>query len=353
MNVSRMVIVVLGIVSASGALAQTQVPHTFSPGQPARASEVNENFSALEAAVNQNADDIAAIGSPAGSGFNLSLVDVLTGTQVGVGGASGSAWKMITPQGDELVQFGWPSPLPEINTDVSVVDFWLYRVRAWYSCDNGTLLGWGSDWLSESGASNLPAELDNGFVTREFGSLPNGDVVLADIAQSHSIVWSGNYGGTPLDPAWDGIGIAPVTVDCAIYVGVTLGPPAELKWSPFNMSWSTALQDIVHNAHFSADLLGPYSVTPYVWFTNDLVNDDPNLGNPLFDALIDQCSALAAQPCEKGQNTSDPTFDIFNEPNIVLKKASYTQTLGVSSISTVAELPGNRAEARSFKLVWK
>ena len=34
--------------------AQTEVPNTFEAGQPARASEVNDNFETLESAINQN-----------------------------------------------------------------------------------------------------------------------------------------------------------------------------------------------------------------------------------------------------------------------------------------------------------
>ena len=48
---------------ASAASAQTQVPNTFQSGQPARATEVNENFATLEAAVNQNSGDIAQVKS--------------------------------------------------------------------------------------------------------------------------------------------------------------------------------------------------------------------------------------------------------------------------------------------------
>lgn len=39
---------------------QTQVPNTFQAGQPARAAEVNENFAAIETAVDDNATDIAS-----------------------------------------------------------------------------------------------------------------------------------------------------------------------------------------------------------------------------------------------------------------------------------------------------
>lgn len=51
------------LLLAGVAQAQTQVPNTFQTGQPARAAEVNENFSTLASAVDQNADDIAQVQS--------------------------------------------------------------------------------------------------------------------------------------------------------------------------------------------------------------------------------------------------------------------------------------------------
>lgn len=42
------------------AIGQTQVPHTFQAGQPARAAEVNANFDELETAVDNNAAGIAS-----------------------------------------------------------------------------------------------------------------------------------------------------------------------------------------------------------------------------------------------------------------------------------------------------
>ena len=55
---------VVALMFGGLAIGQTQVPNTFSSGQPARAAEVNANFSELESAANQNALDIQAI--PAG-----------------------------------------------------------------------------------------------------------------------------------------------------------------------------------------------------------------------------------------------------------------------------------------------
>ena len=49
---------------AGSAIAQTQVPNNFEAGQPARAAEVNENFDALETAIDLNAVAIQNI--PAG-----------------------------------------------------------------------------------------------------------------------------------------------------------------------------------------------------------------------------------------------------------------------------------------------
>jgi hypothetical protein len=49
------------LIGSTLAQAQTQVPHTFQSGQPARAAEVNENFDTLEQAVDQNAADIAEL----------------------------------------------------------------------------------------------------------------------------------------------------------------------------------------------------------------------------------------------------------------------------------------------------
>ena len=46
---------------ASSSYAQTQVPNTFSAGEPARASEMNENFSEVEKLVDTNIQDITEI----------------------------------------------------------------------------------------------------------------------------------------------------------------------------------------------------------------------------------------------------------------------------------------------------
>jgi hypothetical protein len=62
-NLSKSIICTAAIFVASAAFGQTQVPVTFQAGQPALAADVNANFTTLESAVNQNADDISLIES--------------------------------------------------------------------------------------------------------------------------------------------------------------------------------------------------------------------------------------------------------------------------------------------------
>jgi hypothetical protein len=60
-------IAVATLLVATTAFAQTEVPHDFESGQPARASEVNENFDALEAGINANSADIQDLQDAQGS----------------------------------------------------------------------------------------------------------------------------------------------------------------------------------------------------------------------------------------------------------------------------------------------
>ncbi len=60
-NLSRYLAFAVASLIASTAYGQTQVPHTLQAGQPARAADVNANFSTLESAVNQNAGDILQV----------------------------------------------------------------------------------------------------------------------------------------------------------------------------------------------------------------------------------------------------------------------------------------------------
>lgn len=61
MNISRYIALAVAFVASVTAQAQTQVPNEFQSGQPARATEVNENFTTLEGAIDQNTSRITTV----------------------------------------------------------------------------------------------------------------------------------------------------------------------------------------------------------------------------------------------------------------------------------------------------
>lgn len=83
-----LVMVAASAVSHSGATAEVTIPHAFTAGQKALASEVNANFSALEAAVDDNARVIAELQAQiqalqAASGGAGGLSVIVAGERVG------------------------------------------------------------------------------------------------------------------------------------------------------------------------------------------------------------------------------------------------------------------------------
>lgn len=61
--------ILVGLLAASSSFlgAETEVPHVFTPGEPASAAQVNENFASLATAINDLAAQIAALETPAGT----------------------------------------------------------------------------------------------------------------------------------------------------------------------------------------------------------------------------------------------------------------------------------------------
>jgi hypothetical protein len=84
---SSFLIILAASLFSYGASAQVlTIPNTFTAGEPAVAAEVNENFSAVEAAVNDNNARVAALEGTGGATFQASNVLVF-GSDVAVGGA--------------------------------------------------------------------------------------------------------------------------------------------------------------------------------------------------------------------------------------------------------------------------
>ena len=81
--ISKYFVAGIAVLASGVALGQTQVPNQFQAGQPARAAEVNDNFSTLEAAINTNASDIQALNAAQDMvGPHVALMDA-TQTEVG------------------------------------------------------------------------------------------------------------------------------------------------------------------------------------------------------------------------------------------------------------------------------
>lgn len=58
-------------------LAIAQVPHAFTAGTPAKASEVNDNFAALNTRINTNEAAISVLGNSTNGGTGLVVVDAM------------------------------------------------------------------------------------------------------------------------------------------------------------------------------------------------------------------------------------------------------------------------------------
>jgi len=85
---------------STAALAQTTVPHNFTAGAPARASEVNANFSALASAIDALAGRVAALESPTLTMASLAGSYRFTSLELGISAASGanaSGYLQVSP----------------------------------------------------------------------------------------------------------------------------------------------------------------------------------------------------------------------------------------------------------------
>jgi len=109
------------LVLSGNTFAQTQVPHTFSSGQPARAAEVNENFEEVESAIDQNASEIAANASAIAE-LRVAINALSSGIQVLADGVPIGMW---LGQGDSrpgITTFRAQSTMNYIFDVVSQVD---------------------------------------------------------------------------------------------------------------------------------------------------------------------------------------------------------------------------------------
>ena len=75
--IMKSLISVVGVAIISGlAVGATSLPNTFKAGEPAKAAEVNENFSTLSSAIDSNASDISVLSNPE-SGYSILSTETL------------------------------------------------------------------------------------------------------------------------------------------------------------------------------------------------------------------------------------------------------------------------------------
>lgn len=122
------------LVASFGVVADTEVPHTFTDGTPAKASEVNANFDALETAIDAIPEGPAGEQGPAGTqgekGDKGDTGD--TGPQGPIGltgatGAKGDTGNQGAPGNDGQDGADGVAAGLNCNTDQSIV----YRGDAW------------------------------------------------------------------------------------------------------------------------------------------------------------------------------------------------------------------------------
>jgi hypothetical protein len=119
------------LVAGTASAADVNVPNTFTSGAPARASEVNENFSSLESAVNDNAGRLDAMEAGTGSTFpplvelNVPGVNVGPGDMVDVGGETAEIFEYIFRRFDTDEEF--VLEYPQLASDTVLIRVQLVR----------------------------------------------------------------------------------------------------------------------------------------------------------------------------------------------------------------------------------
>ena len=155
--------------------AQTEVPHVFQAGTPARASEVNENFDALESGINQNAADIASI--PVMSGLSREAAQIQSALYL----TSGLRWlvaDLYYKQGrlpGDNAEAGAPAP-----------DEWSSRFVLQSQVETGGVIRilFGSDaapGIANGGVLLTPIDPGSGVLWFDCGGDGNTDPFLAEL----------------------------------------------------------------------------------------------------------------------------------------------------------------------------
>jgi len=116
-------LVLLAAVFDSHAAGVT-IPNTFTPGTPARAADVNANFSAVSSAVNGIDTRLSSVEAqlPASTTLTITQTSLTVGSTVVVGGTTYLIVQMEVPQfgTDTVYLFRWPVVQSDFNSGRSV-----------------------------------------------------------------------------------------------------------------------------------------------------------------------------------------------------------------------------------------
>lgn len=107
------------LVFAAGAV-DAQVPHVFQPNQPARAAEVNDNFTALASGLDSVSNRVAAIEQSSGVGseyFPVGQVRHPVGSNIVVNGTTYTIVQLNVPKldSDETWKIRFPTSDPDLG----------------------------------------------------------------------------------------------------------------------------------------------------------------------------------------------------------------------------------------------
>ena len=247
---------VIAFLSSTMAIGQTEVPNTFEAGQPARASEVNENFSAMETAVNDNATALAA--NETAIQQNITAISALSSAEITVLDFTKPDACVIDQPGRYTLDRTWDFDFSDFCFAVST-EFEFIRILI--SADDVIfdLNGFG---LFDDPSGNLfLLNVTGARVTIRNGTIEGGDVfdrqglplvvtgpdvLIENITATYIGAWGSHGLVRDCHVTKDGVGLGPGStlenshLDCGLNTCIIVGSDAMVRFNTISDSGATA-----------------------------------------------------------------------------------------------------------------